>query len=403
MSRRVGVWLLGGKGGVATTVIVGALALERGLCGAHGLLTETTLCDGVPLPSWSDLVFGGHDIRSDTVEQSAEQTRSDANTISAELLDAIRSPLRAIEDDFRPGFVYSSGAAIDSLAPNALRPASAAAAVERTTRDLEEFKTRHGLDHAIVVNLTSTEPAVPPHPDHGSEEGMTRLVARDDRGHLIASSLYALAAARARCAFINFTPSPGALLPGVAETLSNAGVPFMGSDGKTGETLVKAALAPLFKYRNLRVLSWQGYNMLGDRDGQVLASEENRHTKVQSKDQLLHEYLGYPLHTRVNIDYVPSLGDLKTAWDFIHFQGFLGFKMSLQFTWQGCDSILAAPLVLDMVRFASLALTRREAGPMHHLGVFFKSPFGDHSHDLHAQFHRLSRYLAAAGAPATPG
>lgn len=406
MSQRVGVWLLGGKGGVATTVVVGALALRRGAAAPHGLLTETPLCAKIPLCEWSDLVFGGHDIRSDTLLQSAEQIHRETNTITHDLLLTLRPALAEAEANFRPGFTYSSGPAIESLAQQPSTPAeSATDAIEQTARDLREFKTQNRLDRVVVVNLTSTEPAVHAHPDQATAAGIARLVAADDRQHLIASTLYALGCARAGCAFINFTPSPGALLPGVAETFANVGLPFMGSDGKTGETLVKAALAPLFKVRNLRVLSWQGYNMLGDRDGQVLAREENRRSKVQSKDQLLHDYLGYPLHTQVNIDYVPSLGDLKTAWDFVHFEGFLGFKMSLQFTWQGCDSILAAPLVLDMVRLSDLALRRGESGPMEHLGVFFKRPYGRGTHDLHEQFHRLTDYLGSAGRPrgeATP-
>ena len=166
----------------------------------------------------------------------------------------------------------------------------------------------------------------------------------------------------------------------------------MGNDGKTGETLVKSALAPMFKYRNLKVLTWQGYNILGDRDGQVLADPENKRAKIESKDGVLSHILGYPLHTHVGIDYVPSLNDLKTAWDFIHFKGFLDFKMSLQFTWQGCDAILAAPIVIDMVRFAEFARRKGEAGLMTWLSCFFKSPVGVDEHDLHFQFHHLMDY-----------
>jgi myo-inositol-1-phosphate synthase len=125
----------------------------------------------------------------------------------------------------------------------------------------------------------------------------------------------------------------------------------------------------------------------------VLAHDENKAAKLESKDALLPSILGYPLHTHVAIDYVPSLNDLKTAWDFIHFQGFLGFKMTMQFTWQGCDAILAAPIVLDMIRLADLAQRRGEAGPMRHLACFFKQPSGVAEHDLHQQWHLLTEYL----------
>jgi myo-inositol-1-phosphate synthase len=149
----------------------------------------------------------------------------------------------------------------------------------------------------------------------------------------------------------------------------------------------------MFAHRNLRVLSWQGYNILGDRDGAVLADTRNKSAKVATKDGLLPAILGYPLHTHVGIDYVPSLHDLKTAWDFVHFEGFLGFKMTMQFIWQGCDAILAAPLVLDLVRFADLAQRRGEAGPMTHLACFFKQPIGVAEHDLHRQWQMLVDYL----------
>src|SRR6185503_15130157 len=160
---------------------------------------------------------------------------------------------------------------------------------------------------------------------------------------------------------------------------------WMGSDGKTGETLVKSALAPMFKYRNLKVLSWQGYNMLGDRDGRVLAHADNLASKVRSKDSVLSSILGYPVHTHVGIDFVESLHDLKTAWDFIHFEGFLGHRMTMQFIWQGCDAILAAPLVLDLIRLVDFAMRRGEHGAQAHLASFFKSPFGCEEHDFHAQ------------------
>jgi myo-inositol-1-phosphate synthase len=193
--------------------------------------------------------------------------------------------------------------------------------------------------------------------------------------------------------FVHFTPSNSALTPAIEELFAQSGAPFMGCDGKTGETLVKSALAPMFKYRNLRVRTWQGYNILGDRDGRVLSNSENKKSKVDSKDSLLPSILGYPLHTHVGIDYVPSLHDLKTAWDFVHFEGFLGFKMALQFIWQGCDAILAAPLVLDLVRFADLAAARGESGPMPHLACFFKRPLGVDEHDLHRQWNMLGEYL----------
>jgi myo-inositol-1-phosphate synthase len=245
----------------------------------------------------------------------------------------------------------------------------------------------------VCVNLTSTEPALRPSPAHRSLAAFERALQKNDERAVRPSAIYAWAAAKEGHPFVHFTPSASALLPAIQEAFAQSGTPFMGRDGKTGETLVKSALAPMFAHRNLRVLSWQGYNILGDRDGRVLADAENKKTKVATKDGLLPSILGYPLHTHVGIDYVPSLHDLKTAWDFVHFEGFLGFKMALQFIWQGCDAILAAPLVLDLVRFADLAQRRGESGPMPHLACFFKQPFGVQEHDLHVQWRMLLAYL----------
>ena len=150
----------------------------------------------------------------------------------------------------------------------------------------------------------------------------------------------------------------------------------------------------MFACRNLNVLSWQGYNILGNMDGAVLAHSENKTSKIRSKDKALSRILGYKPHAQVSIDYVPSLGDRKTAWDFIHFQGFLNTKMSLQFTWQGCDSALAAPLVLDLVRLGLFAKQQGESGLMPHLSCFFKSPVGVEEHNLHRQFQMLEAYAA---------
>jgi myo-inositol-1-phosphate synthase len=133
--------------------------------------------------------------------------------------------------------------------------------------------------------------------------------------------------------------------------------------------------------------------MLGNRDGENLADPLHKEAKLRSKDDALRSLLGDPeVHTKVGIDYVPSLRDWKTAFDYIHFEGFLGAQMSLQFTWQGSDSALAAPLVIDLARLAELALRAGESGELQHTAAFFKSPIGGGTHDFHAQFERLLDY-----------
>ena len=170
-------------------------------------------------------------------------------------------------------------------------------------------------------------------------------------------------------------------------------VPFYGSDGKTGETLMKTVLAPLFRYRNLEVLSWEGFNILGGGDGRVLSDPRHKRSKVLSKGGVLASILGKAPHANVGIEYVPSLGNWKTAWDYIHFRGFLGTKMTTQFIWEGCDSILAAPLVLDLVRLTEFAHRKGEAGPMPHLACFFKDPLGVGVHSFTEQVKMLFDYV----------
>ena len=167
----------------------------------------------------------------------------------------------------------------------------------------------------------------------------------------------------------------------------------MGCDGKTGETLVKSALAPMFAMRHLPVLSWIGQNVLGNRDGAVLSDPATRSAKIRSKDKTAKVLIGDEAVTKVSIDYVPSLSDWKIAWDFVHFRGFLGTKMSLQFTWQGADSALAAPLIIDLARLMALEHRRGHAGAMKHLAFFFKDPMETTEFNLFAQWQALLAHV----------
>jgi myo-inositol-1-phosphate synthase len=293
----------------------------------------------------------------------------------------------------------NAGPAIDDLVTNPVTRTDDGlrSIIQRIQSDIRAFRARESVERVVVVNLASTEPDLPSVAEIAEPADFEKLLDAGAADRVRPSMLYSYAAFQEGCGYINFTPSTAALAPVMCAIADRCGVPYMGNDGKTGETLVKSALAPMFKYRNLRVLSWQGYNMLGDRDGRVLAHAENLASKVRSKDSVLASILGYPVHTHVGIDFVPSLHDLKTAWDFIHFQGFLDYKMSMQFTWQGCDAILAAPLVLDMVRLTDLAMRRGESGPMAHLAPYFKSPLGATEQDLHRQFHAMMEYFARLG------
>jgi myo-inositol-1-phosphate synthase len=208
-----------------------------------------------------------------------------------------------------------------------------------------------------------------------------------------ASSIYAVAAIQSGCSHVNFTPSVGTDLPALEAFARERNVLHVGRDGKTGETLMKSVLAPMFAARNLQVQSWVGHNIFGNMDGKVLDDPVNKANKVRSKDHLLTEILGYKPQTLVTIEYIESMGDWKTAWDHIHFRGFLNTKMILQFLWQGCDSLLAAPLVLDLIRFTDRAHRAGQGGVMRHLASFFKSPMGDNvPPEFHEQYGLLEKW-----------
>jgi myo-inositol-1-phosphate synthase len=394
--------MIGALGGIGTTMVVGARAIAGGRVSDTGLVTNRPEFAPLQLVPLGDLVFGGHEVRLSNFWESARDIARLSRSLDLELLQELKNDLLDISEALKPGTCLNSGPAIEAIVTNPVtrHDDGLRSIIQRVQSDLRAFRARESVDRVVVVNLASTEPDLPPGAAATTPEEFEQLLDSGDASRIRPSMLYAYAAFQEGCGYINFTPSTAALSPVMCGIADRCGVPYMGNDGKTGETLVKSALAPMFKYRNLRVLSWQGYNMLGDRDGEVLAHADNLATKVRSKDSVLASILGYPVHTHVGIDYVPSLHDLKTAWDFIHFQGFLDHKMSMQFTWQGCDSILAAPLVLDMVRLTELAMRRGEKGPMSQLAPYFKSPIGVREQDLHAQFHAMMEYFERLGVAA---
>jgi myo-inositol-1-phosphate synthase len=260
---------------------------------------------------------------------------------------------------------------------------------------LKEFRERNKLDQLVVANVSSTEP--PRELDERySNIAKFRAALETKDSTIPASALYGWAALDLGVPYINFTPSLGSSFPAALELAKEKKASVSGKDGKTGETLMKTVLAPMFAYRNLKILSWVGHNIFGNRDGVVLDDPANKASKVQTKDQVVSSIVGYKPQTLVSIEYIQSLDDWKTAWDHIHFQGFLGTKMILQFLWQGCDSLLAAPLLIDIVRLTLLAQRRGEVGVLKHLACFFKSPMGCDEHDFFKQMEMLTEYVALA-------
>jgi myo-inositol-1-phosphate synthase len=393
--RRVGLWLIGAFGGVATTAVLGLAALRRGLIDGTSLVTTLPQFDALGLDRPDQFIVGGHDIRRASFRQAVHDLQQRSNIFEPGLTDPCLPDLDAWAENVRVGTVLNAGDTIGRLAdlPEAHKADTPRAVIDRIQKDLGDFRDAHHLDQVVVVNVASTEPPFPLTDLHSSLERLSNALERRGQAVLPASSLYAWAALDLGWPYINFTPSLGASALAIQELAVQRKAVFAGKDGKTGETLLKTVLAPMFALRNLRVLSWVGHNIFGNRDGQVLDDPVNKESKIRTKDQVVTQILGYKPQTHVSIEYIESLDDWKTAWDHIHFRGFLGVKMSLQFTWQGCDSILAAPLALDLARLALLSQRRGEVGVLRHLACFFKSPMGVEEHDFFKQFRMLEEYV----------
>ncbi|MFB7340306.1 inositol-3-phosphate synthase [Streptomyces hydrogenans] len=355
---RTGVWFAGARGSVATTAVAGCAAVRAGLHPATGMVTETSAFAGTGLPPLAALVFGGHDIAPCPLPKRAELLTG-AGVLPPGLATAVHAELAAADAEIRTG----------GPLPGDLR--TDAALIADLAADLVSFRARHALARVVVVNVSCTE--APPAPD---------------AERLPPSSLYAAAAVRAGCPYVDFTPSTGLRTPDLTAAATAAGLPHAGRDGKTGQTLLRSVLAPMFVQRALEVRAWSGTNLLGGGDGATLADPAAAAAKNAGKERVLTDTLGHRPEGHVHIDDVPALGDWKTAWDHIAFEGFLGSRMILQTIWQGCDSALAAPLVLDLARLVARAHEAGISGPLPELGFYFKDPDGGPA-GLAEQFARL--------------
>ena len=372
---RVGLWLIGARGSVATTVVLGALAVRSGLAGSTGLVGSLPEIAQAGLPDLDRLVFGGHDISAEPLTKRAEALARQG-VVPAVLPAALDQELQVVERRLRPG-----------IDPHSDEPQSQA--IERVSQDLIAFREEHRLTRVVVVDVSSTEPPVEIVAGPLTEVDLLEAALAAGQAPLPPSSAYVLAAYRAGCSVVSFTPSPGPRLPVLVELAARLQLPWAGSDGKTGETLLKSALAPMFTTRALDVRSWASYNMLGGGDGATLSDPKAAASKAVSKSRGLEAMLGYPVDGPMHIDYVPALGDWKTAMDHVTFEGFLGTRMSVQITWNGCDSALAAPLVLDLARLLLRAHEAGRRGPQTALGFFFKDPAGSDEHRLSEQWRAL--------------
>ena len=389
MGRRVGVLFIGANGAVATTTVAGVLALARGLAPTRGMITASDELAGLDLVGLDELVFGGWDIRPQTPYASAVGAQG---VVPPDLIARLTDDLARV--DVRPGIVARLSGTIRRLeGATALAESTTRQAVAQVEDDITRFRRDMGAEVVVVVNVSSTEQEPTPSAAQADLAAFERAL-DEDSPDLTNGMLYGYAALRSGCPFVNFTPSTTVEVPALLELAGERRLPLAGRDAKTGQTLYKTVLAPMLRIRGLKLLGWYSTNILGNTDGLILDDPRHGATKVGSKERVLESILGYAdFAHRVRIDYYPPRGDNKEAWDSVDFEGWLGAQMSMRIDWQGSDSILAAPLVVDLVRLVELAHRRGEHGPLAPLAMFFKSPYGTAVHDFFAQYALFQRWV----------
>jgi myo-inositol-1-phosphate synthase len=390
---KVGLWAIGGLGNVSTCTALGLSAIRRGYTPRTGLLSDLPEFRNLDLCPVEEIIVGGHEIRNSDLYKEAVDFSGKNNVPSRDLVDKLKKDLLHASRNIRKGFTLNGDRALEKFKNGKLRlnDLTLRKIVREIQSDIAEFKSENKLDQIVVVNLASTENGLKT--KYTDLDEFEEALDRNRKGGLLPSMVYAYAAIRAGYPYINFTASLGSSIPPFDELAIKSNTCHMGKDAKTGETLLKTAIAPMFYYRNLQILSWEAHNILGNNDGYVLSFDENKEPKIRDKNGVLPGILGYTPSSNVRIDYVESLGDWKTAWDFVHFRGFLDAKMSLQLVWQGLDSILAAPLVIDLVRLGEYTHRMGFRGAMTHLAIFFKAPYGTTEHNLFRQFELLRDFL----------
>ncbi|MDB6088164.1 MAG: Inositol-3-phosphate synthase [Gammaproteobacteria bacterium] len=403
--------LLVGLGAVSTTFIAGVHAVRKGLAKPVGSLTQLgtirlgkrtehrspAIREFVPLAGVEDLVFGAWDIFEDNAYESAKT----AGVIENSLLEQVRPELEAI----RPLPAVFDRRYVKRLdGPNVKRGRGKRDLIEQLRADIREFARSHSVERLVVLWCGSTEAFMSQGPAHCSLAEFERALDTDDVT-ITPSMLYAYAALQEGVPYANAAPNLGVDTPALVELANERHVPVAGKDLKTGQTLLKTIIAPGLKSRLLGVSGWYSTNILGNRDGEVLEDPECFRTKEVSKKGVLDHILQpelYPdlygkLCHMVQINYYPPRGDNKEGWDNIDLFGWLNYPMQLKINFLCRDSILAAPLVLDLALFLDLAARAQRSGIQEWLSFYFKSPMHAPGlypeHDLSIQLKKLKNTL----------
>ena len=403
--------LVPGMGAVATTFIAGVEAIRRGLSKPIGSLTQMgtirlgkrsdkrvpAIKDFVPLASLDDLIFGGWDIRADNCYEVAVH----GGVLEQSLLEKVRpflegiAPMPAVFDNF---YVKRLEGTHVKKGPNKFDLA------QQVLADIEQFRKRTGVSRTVMVWCGSTEIFLKPEDVHQTLEKFERGMQENHPG-IAPSMIYAYAALKAGIPFANGAPNLTVDIPALTELAKQNSVPICGKDFKTGQTLMKTIIAPGLKARLLGLAGWYSTNILGNRDGEVLDDPESFRTKEESKLSVLEHILQpdlYPdlykgFYHVVRINYYPPRGDNKEGWDNIDIFGWLGYPMQIKVDFLCRDSILAAPIVLDLVLFMDLAQRCGMRGIQEWLSFYFKSPMHAPAvypeHDLFIQLMKLKNTL----------
>ena len=403
--------LIPGLGAVSTTFIAGVEAVKKNIAKPIGSLTQLgtirlgkrtqkrvpAIKDFVPLASLNDLVFGGWDIYEDNCYESAMK----AGVLEKSLLDQVRPEVEKI----RPWKAVFNQDYVKRLqGPNVKTGKNKMELAHQVMDDIDNFKKQNGLARMVMVWCGSTEAYLKPSAAHASLKTFEKALQGNDPS-ISPSMVYAYAAISKKGPFANGAPNLTVDIPALTEFAQEKGVPLCGKDFKTGQTLMKTILAPGLKSRMLGLSGWFSTNILGNRDGEVLDDPDSFKTKEESKlsvlDQILQPDLYPDLYKdfthKVRIHYYPPRGDNKEGWDNIDIYGWLGYPMQIKINFLCRDSILAAPIVLDLVLFLDLAQRCGMRGIQEWLSFYFKSPMCAAGlypeHDLFIQLMKLKNTL----------
>ncbi len=384
------VCIVGVKGSISLIMMMGIYKSMISGEKVESLLTNTELFKDYSLVNINDMEFGGFDVRADDIVESA--IAADHNDIFHVKYDQKLQDLLKKAQVYKGICVNKDSAMTDIIQDEkeAVRECSTLLqALEYIEKDLRLFK---GNDDCVMINVASTESIITLSDNHKSLDNFKKALV-NNASDITSGQLYAYAAIDAGIPYINFTPSVCADIQALEELSKIRKIPIAGKDGKTGETLLKTILSEMFSIRNLNIDMWYGTNILGNLDGKVLNYQDNKAAKITSKKAVLQKCIGYEPEQQVRIDYMKSMGDNKVAWDYVLFKGFGGAKMNMSFTWQGIDSFLAAPLVIDLLRLTYYAWKKGEYGLQSQFAVFFKTPLGTEENRLSKQYDILVEWI----------